>query len=342
MIEKLIKKAILEHGAVSIPDLGTFRTARVSAELNTDIGQIAPPSAQVEFNDDIGYGQDLSLVDFIVEQYGCERQHAEDLIGQFNQYVKQTILQDGQVNVEGLGFFSKGTFGNVIFQPDEQIPVLAETYGLPKLKAQSLALTSMPPQSGSETQEEEPAKEQAMLWLALIPLILFAVVAVYVFLNPQAQAKLWSMFSSEGQELVEREKPREDQLDPVNQDYNEVKPATDQENTLPDITENPVKPAQKEQERTPAAPPNTTSSGATLVAEKTSRWYLSVASYPDLAQAQSDVKKAVAKGYNQAKVVQAAPDKFRVSIADFDTREAADAKASEAAGDYKGIWIFKF
>lgn len=78
-----------------------------------------------------------------------------------------------------------------------------------------------------------------------------------------------------------------------------------------------------------------------IVKNKTGRFYLVVASLPQLNEAHKIIKDLAAKGYRQAKIIQN-DGKFRVSAVDYPTKEHALPAKNRLKADYKDVWIMEF
>jgi len=357
MVEDYLKDAVTKYKNISIPGFGVFSTQELEAALDEEQGVYSPPQKTVSFEARlVQTDQDDSLVNLIKEQKGCSQLEAEEEVGRFVTEVNEQV-KEGEYKIEGFGYFYKDSLSGIAFQAYDDVNLLPDSYGLPKL-----AVTKLPTLAAAPVAAEEEEKDDSKFGLIMIPLVVVIFAVILVFVSPNLQKRVWGLIS--GEEVPE-------QVEGANTDTAAgTETATDDtgESGSTEATteggeaaaaegtaeEGTAEPTETVAENPPAADPTpaatetttppATDSGSSgdVVESKTGRWYLSIASFTELGLAKKDVAKVRANGYPNAKVVVGGPNKYRVSIADYASKGEADQKAADAKSDYASIWVFKF
>ena len=353
MIADFLIEALQEKDTVSVPGFGTFTAQPVSAVMDEETGILKPPSSEIVFIDDIGYGEaDDSLVEYILYKSDKEREEVVDAINEFGSTVKDEVNQNDYYSIDGLGEFKKGLYGNITFKSDSD-KFSGNSYGLPKLSLTPLSEDEIIDEDELDAQKEEVSGKkfpEATLWAILIPSIVIVLLAVWLMIDEGARNKATSMLTSAESGLFGGEASNSEE-NTENQDTETTEPAETNntaENTN-DASENSetgsnndAKTADTETQEPAVEKQNPPVTSEPLVSSKTGHYYLSIASYPNKANALKRREQLVAQGYTGAKVVEAGVGKYRVSLADFASKADADKKVAEAKGDYDSIWVFKF
>jgi len=336
MVEQNLKAALASKEKVTIPGFGTFSTELEPASLHQEKGIFSPPHKTVRFVDEIGYSDhESSLINFLADKNGIDPDEAESEVQQFITAVKEAVRNEEEYNIEGLGYFHKGLYGNTDFTPYQEANLLPDSFGLPMLSVSNLPMTVRQP-----VEEEEHDTGGSKVLLVLVPVMLLVVAAIFIFFNASVRQKVIGIFGA-GTPVAEQ--PAQN---PDGTQENATGTLTENEALSEETTAAQEAPEEQEEE-VQTAPVNQTApagnnGGADIVETRDGRWYLSVASFTNLALAKEDAQEARSKGYTEAKVVVAGTDKYRVSIADFSSKADADSKAASSKADYSSIWVFKF
>ncbi len=351
MITDFLVEALQERPNVQVPGLGTFTSQPLSAVLDEDTNIIKPPAAEIVFIDDVGYGDvDDSIITFILNKTDMPKEEVEQQIAALGDEVKSKVNNGETYEINGLGTFEKGIYGNIVFKNDPD-SFTGSSYGLPKLSITPLDEATLAAVGASAESEEEGSKfPEATLWGILIPSIIIVLVAVWLMLDEGARNKATALIS--GEENTEQPEKVNPPVEDKKQEVADNK-ATDDKNTS--TTENEAKEneatndATKQENNSEAITKEKTTNTAVptsdtkaLVSDRTGRYYLSIASYPNEKAAMTRRQRLITQGYTEAKVVAAASNKYRVSLADFASRADANKKVAESKGDYDSIWVFKF
>jgi|GEM_PF-5230885 len=355
MITDFLVEALQERPNVQVPGLGTFTSQPLSAVLDEDTNIIKPPSAEIVFIDDVGYGDvDDSIITFILNKTDMPKEEVEEQIAALGDEVKSKVNDGETFEINGLGTFEKGIYGNIVFKnnPDS---FTGSSYGLPKLSITPLDEATLAARGGDSSTEEEGNKfPEATLWGILIPSIIIVLVAVWLMLDKSARDKAMSFISGEEKtEQVENVNPpvtdkKEEVADNKEADKTTDDQGTSANNNEANENENTADATKQENNSEAIAKENTTTNttatgdSKALISDRTGRYYLSIASYPNEKAAMTRRQRLISQGYTDAKVVAAGGNKYRVSLADFASRADANKKVAEAKGDYDSIWVFKY
>lgn len=78
-----------------------------------------------------------------------------------------------------------------------------------------------------------------------------------------------------------------------------------------------------------------------VISSPTERFYIIIGSYSSLEEAKKLVKDYYDEGFKKAKII-SKDDKFRISLADYETKELADQSKKELPEKYKDAWIMEY
>jgi len=78
-----------------------------------------------------------------------------------------------------------------------------------------------------------------------------------------------------------------------------------------------------------------------VLSSPTERFYIIIGSYSSLEEAKKLVKDYIDEGFKKA-IILSKDDKFRISLADYETKELADESKKELPEKYKDAWIMEF
>ncbi|MEM1135111.1 MAG: SPOR domain-containing protein [Bacteroidota bacterium] len=342
MVTNFLIEALQAKETVLIPGFGTFSTKPVSAVVDSETGVIKPPSSEIVFIDDYGYGDASdSLVEYILAKSNDEREKIAEEVNDFGKKIKEEVDQHDQYEIDGLGIFTKGLYGNITFKGNND-NFSGKNYGLPKLTLLPLGEDAIAGNTEKKQEPEQARKKfpEATLWGILIPSIIIVIIAVWLMIDENARNKATAFITGDKtEEVATTVPPANKNLSANNEittDTNKVGGETSADNTNATVNND-----KSSQAVTPTNTPQP-NSAISLVTAKTGRFYLSVASYPNEANALDRRKRLIAQGYTEAKVIVAGAGKYRVSLADFATKVEAERKVTASENDFSSIWVFKF
>jgi cell division septation protein DedD/nucleoid DNA-binding protein len=330
MIEKSIKRILQERGRVVVLGFGTLESEPVGSEMNDSGSIISPPNCIVEYSP-----SDIDLENLLVkdvsQRTGIPLEDAEKQVKLYGERVVTQVKIQGTSEITGLGTISniKGRYQFDLF---DEVNLLPESYGLPKVHARPLFGEVI---SNVNENEGKTTTQISVLWLGLIGVIIFGAFLTYLFTNEQARHALKSAFSSS-----DSSKNQINIVDTINTTIDANAPVVkSEEKNSSSNKEVKEDKKNKEDSKTSKKEENVAmnkSSNSNIISSKTNRYYLIVGSYADVKSAEKAMNAAKAKGYSNAKVVKS--DKIRVSIGDYSSKDEADKAIQKAKKDYASCW----
>jgi cell division septation protein DedD len=269
-----IRQLLSEETRLTVPQLGTFATHHITAQILKDEGMILPPRKQVTLDDTEQEDSSNAFQNYVIktEQIDVDEfnRHLEAYIHKIN----EQISRYGQYEIPGVGYLKRNAAGKLFIENNTDYNLLNTAYGLPKLYARPIQAAE--PQKGKPTQQatvqeqsadvQQPAKESVqpvslgteksnnadkVWWLAMIPLIMLFIFLIYLMVDETAQLQFRAWISGDSQEQIITDLPKEEDTSSIPVDENTDDGSTD--NNLPDnsiateptpeIQPEPVKPA---------------------------------------------------------------------------------------------------
>ena len=115
MEEQLYKYLVLHH-KLSIPNLGNFSVESVGATMEGD--QLLPPSKKLHFEEGMGDVADKVFFAFLAEELGVDDVTAITSFHEYAGKLRDSLLVTNSVVIRGIGSFSKGEVGELLFVPE--------------------------------------------------------------------------------------------------------------------------------------------------------------------------------------------------------------------------------
>lgn len=128
-LSKHIESLLLAHDCVIVPGLGGFVTQYVPARRDEDDGVFLPPCRSVGFNPQLTINDGL-LVQSYMQAYDSNFPETVRLIDEAVAQLRETLQNDGEYELHGIGRLSLGMNGQYNFTPCEAGVVSPELYGL--------------------------------------------------------------------------------------------------------------------------------------------------------------------------------------------------------------------
>ncbi len=330
-IEEGIKALLRDKGVAVVPDLGTFRISHVSASVQEQGGVIAPPAEIIEFSEENNASKGHSIAEYL-HKSGYSAEQTEEALGNFVDSVKSHTSSGAKSTVEGLGFFRANESGRIEFFSEEEMRVVSESFGLPKLKARPLVPVVVNPTP------PKPASSGLLLKAILVPLVLIALILIFLVFKPDAYNSLASYFSGneDNTELIDGEEgedvagneiaPIKKEEEGANKDVNEV---VEEDNPREEVTNDEVDESDNNDR-------GATTGGT--ISSKTNRFYIIIGSFTNDSAAQQAIGKANKIGYPGAKILKM-DGRIRVSVDDYSAKINAVGKAKRVGKDFPGAWV---
>ncbi|MCD4747529.1 MAG: SPOR domain-containing protein [Bacteroidales bacterium] len=128
-IDQYISELLYKYDCVILPDFGGFITNYAPAKILPVQHNFSPPSKSIVFNTNLKNNDGL-LANHIAKSENISYSASNNFI---NEFVNECItdLNNGKiVKFIKIGFFQLGTEGNVIFEPENTINYLNDSFGL--------------------------------------------------------------------------------------------------------------------------------------------------------------------------------------------------------------------
>ena len=155
MLTPYIKDLLYRYDKVIIPNFGGLISNKISAQIDEENHTFYPPKKELTFNTDLKENDGL-LADYIVSKDHITKEAAQNFINfQVDDWYKR--LDKEPIILDGIGIFTKDTYGKVQFLADESSNFLADSFGLSQVKTTSVkrATTSV---ISNEKVKKEPLK----------------------------------------------------------------------------------------------------------------------------------------------------------------------------------------
>lgn len=136
VVENYIKDLLYRYDCVIVPNFGGFITNRIGAKLEVKTQNFYPPSKQISFNSHLKINDGLLANYIVANEYISFNDALKKINLTVNKWSKQ--LETETVNIEGLGVLRHNENKKIIFEPQQEINYLSESFGLANYKATKL------------------------------------------------------------------------------------------------------------------------------------------------------------------------------------------------------------
>ena len=160
-IERHIVRLLLDNDCVIVTGFGGFLAHRIPASYNKAEGIFLPPSRTIGFNPMLTMNDSL-LAQAYASCYDISYPEALKHIDNDVAVLKQTIEEEGELNICGLGRIVLNQSGNYDFHPDQSGFVSPDLYGLDTFEITPMA---------AEESMEEPQQELPNTAITMQPVI---------------------------------------------------------------------------------------------------------------------------------------------------------------------------
>jgi len=137
-ISGYIRELLFRHDCVIIPGFGAFIGNYFPARADRREGLFIPPSRKITFNRHLT-GNDGLLIGHISACLGTGYGEARDIVLEWADGLRRTIMAGSPVPIDHLGIFSLNYEGTIVFEPDTTVNYLLSSYGLSAYHRQPVA-----------------------------------------------------------------------------------------------------------------------------------------------------------------------------------------------------------
>jgi hypothetical protein len=374
MVEKHIKNLLYNHDCVIIPEFGGLITRYVPARINPVKNTLVPPSKKIAFNEKLVLNDGL-LISTIAYANGISKEEAKQLVTSFVHKARTHLNGENRFEMADVGVFRYNAEHKLVFEYTEGDNLLEGSFGLPEIVARPIrheepaVLRTL--MKERQATEPVPAKKpirsrlkrayHVASGLALTGLV----GAALYMLSLQTDYNISSLnpFSLLGTEKQMEQAPEliassiAVQQENASVDAAPLQGSSDNESTVYEVEEDAWAVAsintndggaqytaeenvitKVDAESAVAAPAEV----STTVSGKDGRFYIITGGYARMHNAEYS-RQEIAEFGHQAKVLE--PGKgnrlFKVSVADFDTAEEAQAAMNTYRKSFgEKIWVF--
>lgn len=131
-----INDLLYRYECVIIPDFGGFVTNKIGATLNKETHLFTPPTKQITFNNHLKHNDGL-LANYIAAAENISFEKATTAIS-LSVIKWKNQLQTSTINLSKIGSLSLNEDNQILFEPDNSINYLTESFGLTSLESASI------------------------------------------------------------------------------------------------------------------------------------------------------------------------------------------------------------
>ena len=131
-VDFYISELLYTNDCVILPGFGGFVTSYAPAKIHPVNHTFYPPSKNVLFNSKLTRDDGL-LLDYISSKENIDYTKAKSLVAYFVRELEQKIQIGNKVELDRVGVFFRDKKGKLLFDPDESINYLEESFNLPSI-----------------------------------------------------------------------------------------------------------------------------------------------------------------------------------------------------------------
>lgn len=226
MIEKHIYHLLVIEDSLILPKLGTFSGKKLPAEIQAITNKFSAAKKEISFlaNDIIN---DNKLIQYVEEKENISNLVAEQNVKIYIYKLKKELEENKKASIPGVGVFSLDSNNNIVFQVEENINFLAESFGKKDFDSPAVVRTSkektpniVPDKKQKKEKEKKVSKKKkekkgkkkkrGWLWLLIIIALLSIGTAVWYYVQPDkvkdiyytAKEKIVLLFSSDENDII--------------------------------------------------------------------------------------------------------------------------------------------
>ncbi|GIV29402.1 MAG: cell division protein [Bacteroidia bacterium] len=182
-IEKCLLTLIETQDFIVIPNFGALVMQHEPAELSAAQNIIFPPRKKVLFNPLLKHNDGL-LISELQKELGIEYTLAETLLSQFVNGLNVLLDTKRRADIEGIGFFYKDTYGNILFESTLNPFYLSESFGLFPISAAVYEKETILSPQTKESSKTIIRFEPKNWYKAAVVLLIVSLFFVYWWISP--------------------------------------------------------------------------------------------------------------------------------------------------------------
>jgi cell division septation protein DedD len=227
MIGKHIYHLLVIEDSLVLPKFGTFSGKKIPAEIQAITNKFSAAKKEISFlaNDIIN---DNKLIQYIAKKENISNLTAGQNVKIYIYKLKKELEENKKASIPGVGAFSLDSKNNIVFQVEENINFLAESFGKKDFDSPAVVRTSKEKtektipekkQKKEKQQKKKPKKtkekkrkkkKRGWLWLLIIVALLSIGAAVWYYVQPEkvkniyftAKEKIVLLFSSDENDIT--------------------------------------------------------------------------------------------------------------------------------------------
>jgi nucleoid DNA-binding protein/cell division septation protein DedD len=380
-IENILTNLLATHNCVVLPGFGAFLAEREGAWIHPVTQRFYPPKKRIAFN------AQLVLNDGVLQTHlslalGISSEIALQKVNEYVQHLTNELKTQKSVSFPGIGRCYFNQSEQLEFEPDSDLNLLEESFGLTEVFFKPLDTTTImsqrpvrpvvrrpgtttttssnetpPPESKNSKPEKKPAGSGAgKVVLILIPLFLLIGAGGTLFYLKQNGRSFASMNPFEQE--IKKENPElpkasetEVKQDTVVSEYSsdtsstEPETSTEYSNEITTVvTEAPSKSTLAEKQEELSKKEATKKEGVGTSVAQHGRYFVVVGSFIDRQNAINLRNKMAARGLNVTLIEKTKDSRFyKVAIDDFESEEEAIRRKKELQGQFGGeVWVMSY
>jgi nucleoid DNA-binding protein len=135
---RILLHLLQKNESVEVTGLGTFSSELLAASLQFASRTIVPSSLKIDFDARPTLAKSKTLENYLMSDLGLNEPLALNLIESFAKNAVHEISAFGRCEIPGLGVLLKDIEGHVFFKSENELSLLADSFGLPKLKVETI------------------------------------------------------------------------------------------------------------------------------------------------------------------------------------------------------------
>lgn len=349
-----ILDCLSRYDIASVPGLGEFYLEYKPAQIHPVDHTFMPPSKGVYFRNYIS--EDNRYVSWVAEKEGISVEEAREMVAEFTHALTEEIYQNRKAKIEPLGKFKLTQNQAIEFEPNEQINMLDESFGLKTFASRAIPRTDF--KEKAETQkkqrEEQLKKKRSRTILAIVIIIPLFFIILGVILT---QFDIWNS-NSMNEDMVKELVPAPAQQAQVTEEQSQdvslipdslqnIAPATEEPSVKPEQTTNTSRAEsqtqpQSKQEQPKTAPqpkPDKNVVDENQQQPKAKGFFIIAGSFKSEENAQKLIKDLKAKGYQAQLVEKTKGGLYIVSYGKWNSRQEAETQLPSIKKENGEAWI---
>ena len=337
-IESLVSNYVKKHKRISLPGLGFLEIKLSPAEVDQKNHTIHPPRQTVQFYKTEKQEENDLFIIYVGQHLKLLQDDVIERLRHFAYLVTEST-QQGIFEIPDIGYFIQNEDKNLDFHLYENAQIISQGYGLPDLVVDENTSSSQKENNEDDDisineENTKKNKQKNRYVLILIFVLIFGAALSYILLMPVGllQHKTDSKIQDIQTQITDIYKPPASDSTTLQDSSVSVLPkdslsASDpQEEMTSDIS------SEIQETKKPIR-------NSDIVKIPNQRYYIIIAGFDALSKAKRQQERWKAK-YNTKIIIK--DGKFRISIADFASREQADAQLPIYRKNWKGAWKLFF